>query len=78
MLSETEYGVFSTRIKGPKLDTRRSKVICPVPSETQGSVGHQLPGAETRHTRHGPENVASNNCPSQYKRAEAAMGRALG
>ena len=26
------------------LETRRSKVICPVPSETQSSIGHQLPG----------------------------------
>ena len=26
------------------LETRRSNVICPVPSETQSSIGHQLPG----------------------------------
>ena len=26
------------------LETRLSKVISPVPSETQSSVGHQLPG----------------------------------
>ena len=26
------------------LETRRRKVICPVPPETQISVGHQLPG----------------------------------
>ena len=48
VLSKTEQGVvcyFHTRvIKGPRLETRRSKVICPVPSETQSSVGHQLPG----------------------------------
>ena len=42
--SKTDYGVFSTRIKGPTLETRRSKVIRPVPSESQSSAGHQLPG----------------------------------
>ena len=26
------------------LETRQIKDICPVPSETQSSVGHQLPG----------------------------------
>ena len=46
VLSNTEHGVvcyFHTRdIKGPRLETRRSKVICPVPSETQSSVRHPL------------------------------------
>ena len=45
VLSKTEHGVFPhSSHQGSRLETRRSKVICPVPSETQSSVGHQLPG----------------------------------
>ena len=39
-----QLNILWSQIAHQALETRRSKDIFPVPSETQSSVGHQLPG----------------------------------
>ena len=71
VLSETEYGVFfHTRvINSPRFETRRGKVFCPVPSETQGRA------PDARGVRRGMHVLGQKTLPATTDRLHNLNGR---
>ena len=80
MLSKTDYGVFPhSSHQEPKTQNEMKQGYLPRP--VRDPEQRRAPAARgVRRGMHGMGQItlrATTNCPSQYKRAEAAMGRAL-